>query len=141
MKRVLVVALGPQSAPLSEAFRTSGQFAERATLGFLEITLDVAAALETPIPPVFALAWIFVDRSVIDHPSVHALQQRLSPLAPVTIAVHLPADDLTWVPSVLRFEGGVILQTYSDTSFELVAKLIKGFAAQANPDVVGASDA
>lgn len=140
MKRVFVVALGPQSAPVSEAFQASGQFAEQTTLGFIEITLDVTAVLEAPIPPVFALAWIFVDRSVLDNPSVHALQRRLSPLAPVTIAVHLPADDLALVPSVLQFEGSVILQPYSDTSFELVVSLIKGFAEKAIPDVVGASD-
>lgn len=133
MRRVLVVALGPSSVPLSEAFELSSQFSEQAALGFLEITLDVAAVLEAPIPSMFALAWIFVDRSVLNNPAVHALQQRLSPLAPVTIAVHLPADDLAWVPGALQFEGGVILQPYSDTSFELVASLIKGFATRVSP--------
>lgn len=89
--------------------------------------------LEAPIPSAFALAWIFVDRSVLDDPAVHAFQQRLSPLAPVTIAVHLPKDDLAWLPGVVQFEGGVVLQPHSDTSFELVASLIQGFAAKESP--------
>ncbi len=86
--------------------------------------------LDAPITSAFALAWIFVDRSVLDDPVVRACQQRLSLLAPVTIAVHLPKDDPAWVPGVLQFEGGAILQPYSDTSFELVASLIKSFAAK-----------
>lgn len=130
MKRVFVVALGPSSAPLAGAFRAGGRLAEQATLEFREIALDVAAVLEAPIPSAFALAWIFVDRSVLDDPAVHACQQRLSHLAPVTIAVHLPKDDPAWVPGILQFKGGVILQPYSDTSFDLVASLIKDFAAK-----------
>lgn len=133
MKRVFVVALGPPSVPLGAAIRAGGPLANQATIAFHEIPLDVAAVLEAPIPSAFALAWIFVDRSVLDDPAVRACQQRLSPLAPVTIAVHLPKDDPAWVPGVLQFEGGVILQPYSDTSFELVASLIEGFAAKESP--------
>ena len=133
MKRVFVVALGPPSAPLGAAFRAGGPLADQVTIAFHEIPLDVAAVLDAPIPSAFALAWIFVDRSVLDDPAVRACQQRLSPLAPVTIAVHLPKDDPAWVPGVLQFEGGVILQPYSDTSFELVTSLIKGFAEKESP--------
>jgi hypothetical protein len=133
LKRVFVVALGPPSVPLGAAFRTGGPLADQMTIAFHKIPLDVAAVLEAPIPSAFALAWIFVDRSVLDDPAVRVCQQRLSPLAPVTIAVHLPKDDPAWVPGVLQFEGGVILQPYSDTSFELVASLIKGFVAKERP--------
>lgn len=130
MKRVFVVALGPMSGPLGEAFRSGGTLADQVAIAFNEIPLDLAVVLDAPIPSAFALAWIFVDRSVLDDPAVRACQQRLSRLAPVTIAVHLPKDDPAWAPSVLQFEGGCILQPYSDTSFELVASLIKGFAAK-----------
>lgn len=133
MKRVFVVALGPPSVPLVAAFRAGGALADQVTIAFHEIPLDVTAVLDAPIPSAFALAWIFVDRSVLDDPAVRACQQRLSPLAPVTIAVHLPKDDPAWVPGVLQFEGGAILQPYSDTSFELVASLIKGFVAKEIP--------
>ena len=139
IKRVLVVALGSPAAPLGAAFRARGRLAEHATLAFLEVPLDLAAVVDAPIPPALALAWIFVDESVLDSPAVHALQQRLSPLVPVTIAVHLPADDPAWDPGALQFEGGVILQPYSDTSFALVASLIKGFLAKENPGAASAS--
>lgn len=130
MKRVLVVALGPQSEPLSEAFRDGGRLAAQEMVTFLEIALNVAAVEKALIPPAFALVWIFVDRSMLDSPAVHACQQRLSPLGPVMIAVHLPQDDPAWYQDAPQFKGGVILQSYSDNSFSLVATLIEGFAAK-----------
>lgn len=130
MTRVLVVALGPPSAQLETACRPGGQFAGRATIDFRAIALDVAAVQVAPIPPAFALAWIFVDRSMLDDPALRACQQRLSLLAPVTIAVYLPADDSAWVPGVSRFAGSVFVQPYSDVTFAMVVSMISGFAAK-----------
>jgi hypothetical protein len=114
---------------LLAACQVAGKLADRSMIAFHEIALDTAAALDAPIPPSFALSWIFVERSALDDPALHACQQRLSRFAPVTIAVHVSENEPAPVPD-LPFKGGAILQPYSDTTFPLVASLIRGFAAK-----------
>jgi hypothetical protein len=122
---------------LHEATRSSAPLSACAALALRQVPHDVQAVSDMAVPPAFRLAWIFVDESALDSHALHACQQRLSRVAPVTIAIYYAHGIPAQPPAGLHFLGGAIFQPYTDATFPLVLTLITDFAAKNGATVSG----